>query len=148
VVAASRWEDHVRQDPDSPGMTALTSPVRREGCCEVNASRLTLVRGVHTAVYVVMSASALLLLYAGVTGESGPWLSVALTLLSIQTVVFIGNGLTCPLTELAVRYGARTGHVFETFLLERFTRYTFRFFASATVAGAALLVLRGLGLLG
>ncbi len=104
--------------------------------------RLALVRGVHTAIYVVMAVSTLALLYAGITGSEGLWLWVAMVLLAIEVVVFAGSGLKCPLTAMAVRYGAKTGHVFDTFLPERFTRYTFRFFGSIMAIGLLLILLR------
>jgi hypothetical protein len=113
-----------------------------------HAQRLTIVRAVHTAIYVVMAASTLLLVYAGLTGWQGRLLWVALGLLAIESVVFLGNGVTCPLTSLAVRYGAEKGYAFDTFLPERATRYTFRFFGSLMVIGVVLLALRWAGVLG
>ncbi len=113
-----------------------------------NAQRLALVRAVHTAIYIVMAASTFLLLYAGITGAEGVWLRAALALLGIETIVFVGSGMKCPLTAVAVKYGARTGHVFDTFLPERFTRYTFRFFGTVMVIGLLLLAARWLGILG
>ena len=109
---------------------------------------LTLVRAVHTAVYVVMVSAILVLLYAGATAYVGVWLWVSLGLLFIETVVFVGNGLRCPLTALAVRYGATTGHAFDTFLPERATRYTFRFFGSLMVVGLFMLMVRHSGVIG
>jgi hypothetical protein len=108
---------------------------------------LQLIRTVHTAIYVVMATSTLLLVYAGVTGATGLWLWWALALLAIESAVFVGFGFNCPLTGLAVEYGAKTGHVFDTFLPERATRYTFRFFGALMALGLALLGLRWLGLL-
>jgi hypothetical protein len=95
-----------------------------------DAHRLALVRAVHTLIYIVMATSTLLLVYAGLTGAHGWWLWVALTLLAVETVVFAANGMKCPLTSLAVSYGAETGYAFDTFLPERATRHTFRFFGS------------------
>jgi hypothetical protein len=113
-----------------------------------DARLLVLVRGVHTAIYIVMVVSIFVLLYAGVTGYVGPWLWVALGLLAVETVVFVGNGLKCPLTALAVRYGAETGYAFDTFLPERVTRHTVRFFGSLMVLGLVLLTMRWVGALG
>lgn len=112
-----------------------------------DAHRLAAVRGVHTAVYVVMVVAIIVLLYAGATGYVGPWLRVALGLLAGETVVFVGNGFRCPLTAMAVRYGAETGHAFDTFLPERVTRQTFRFFGSLMGVGLLMLAVRSLGAL-
>lgn len=112
------------------------------------AQTLALVRFVHTAIYLVMAMSVFVLLYAGITGAAGWWLWTALTLLAVESAVFLGNGLKCPLTALAVQYGAEKGYAFDTFLPERATRYTFRFFGTLMVIGLALLALRWIGILG
>ena len=72
---------------------------------------------------------------------------MAMALLGVEIVVFAGSGMKCPLTALAVRYGAETGHVFDTFLPERFTRHTFRVFGTVMSVGLLLLALRWLGLI-
>jgi hypothetical protein len=113
-----------------------------------DGDRLNLIRTVHTAIYLVMAASTIVLVYSGLSGATGPWLWVALLLLAVESAVFAGYGFKCPLTDLAVRYGARTGHVFDTFLPERATRYTFRVFGSLMALGLLLLALRWLHVLG
>ena len=109
---------------------------------------LTLIRAVHTTIYLVMAVSTFVLVYAGLTGAQGTWLWIALLLLVVETLVFVGNGMKCPLTGLAVRYGAEKGYVFDTFLPERATRYTFNFFGTVMVVGLGLLILRWAGILG
>lgn len=109
---------------------------------------LTMVRAVHTAIYLVMVSAILVLLYAGATAYVGAWLWVSLGLLTVETVVFVGNGFKCPLTALAVRYGAVTGYAFDTFLPERATRYTFRFFGSLMMVGLVMLAVRYADMLG
>lgn len=104
--------------------------------------RLTLVRGLHTAVYLVMVSAIGILLYAGITGYTGPWLWLSLGLLGAESVIFVGNGFACPLTALAVRYGAEKGYAFDTFLPENVTRHTFRFFGTLMVIGLVLLIVR------
>ena len=107
-----------------------------------DTSTLAFIRTTHTAIYLVMASSTLILLYAGVTGASGWWLWLVLALLAVETVVFAGNGFRCPLTGLAVKYGAEKGYAFDTFLPERATRYTFHVFGSLMVLGLLLLALR------
>ena len=108
---------------------------------------LQLVRSAHTLIYAVMVAAIGVLLYAGVSGYAGRWLWVSLGLLAIEAVVFFGNGMRCPLTAVAVHYGAEKGHAFDTLLPERFTRYTFRVFGSLTAIGVVLMALRWIGVL-
>ncbi len=63
--------------------------------------RLTLVRAVHTVIYLVMAASSFVVLYGGVSGAHGVWLWVAAVLVGIESIVFAASGLKCPLTALA-----------------------------------------------
>jgi hypothetical protein len=109
---------------------------------------LAIVRTTHTIIYLVMACATFILLHSGITGSHGPWLYVALVLLGVESAVFIGNGMKCPLTKLAVKYGAEKGYAFDTFLPERFTRYTFRFFGTIMSVGLILLAARWFGLIG
>lgn len=109
---------------------------------------LFLVRLFHTLIYFVMVAAIGGLLYAGIAGYSGTWLWFSLGLLDFESVVFVGNGMKCPLTAVAVRFGAEKGYAFDTLLPERATRYTFRFFGTLMVAGLVLMVLRWTGVIG
>lgn len=105
--------------------------------------RLALVRGVHTAIYLVMASSVFVVLYAGITGAHGPWLWAAGALVGVECVVFAASGMKCPLTAVAARYGPG---VSDTFLPERFTQLTFAIFTPLIVLGALLMAARVLGL--
>lgn len=105
---------------------------------------LALVRGVHTAIYLVMVLAILLVLYAGVTSDAGPWLWIAATLVFAETVVFAGTGMKCPLTALAARYAGPATKVSDTFFPERWTRHTLGVFGPIMIVGFALLAWRWL----
>ena len=107
-----------------------------------DAQRLTLVRAAHTAIYVVMAASALVVLAAGITGARGPWLWIAAGLVAVESAVFAAYGFKCPLTAIAVKYGATKDGAYDTFFPERCTRYTFRVFGPVILVGFALLAAR------
>jgi hypothetical protein len=106
--------------------------------------RLETVKAVHTLIYAVMVAAIVYILYCGVTDTTGTLLFVAIGLVTVEAIVFLGNGRRCPLTTLAQRLGDRTGHVGDTFLPERCTRYTFGVFGSLFVVGLALVVVNAL----
>jgi hypothetical protein len=113
-----------------------------------DGQRLAVVRGVHTLIYVVMSASVFVMLYAGMSGASGAWLWPALALVAIESVVFVGNGLRCPFTALARRYSGEENPVSDTFFPERMTRHTFAVFGPMILIGLAFLVVRWVGMFG
>jgi len=108
---------------------------------------LSLIRALHTAIYLVMVAAIAIIWHAALTGRFGPALWIALALLTVESAVFLGNGRRCPLTALAVRYGAEQGYAFDTCLPERATRYTFRVFGTLMLLGLVALILRWTGLL-
>ena len=110
-----------------------------------NAQKLTLVRVAHAAVFIVMTISTVAVLYAGVTGARGPWLGVALFMLAGEVVVFVGNGMRCPLTTWAVNYGAESGHVFDVFAPNWLMQALFRTETVLALLGIALIVLAELG---
>ncbi|MFY8154499.1 MAG: hypothetical protein ACOVOI_20670, partial [Hyphomicrobiales bacterium] len=86
---------------------------------------------------------ALLVLFAGLTGAKGPWLPPALILVLIESVVFIGFGLKCPLSAVVARH-ADGAPVSDTLMPERLTRHTFKVFGPISAVGLALLTLRSL----
>ncbi|MDB5451759.1 MAG: hypothetical protein JWO33_337 [Caulobacteraceae bacterium] len=109
-----------------------------------DVQRLGLVRWVHTTIYVVMAACVLIVLYGGITGARGAWLGPAFVLVCGESLVFAVSGMKCPLTALAVKYGARHGAAFDTFLPERLTRHTLMVFGPLAIAGVGLVLVRWL----
>lgn len=110
-----------------------------------DAQRLALVRTVHTVIYIVMAGSIFALLWAGVSGASGPWLWLALVMTAIEVAVFAGSGMKCPLTAVATRYGAKPGH--DTFFPQSITRHTLAFFGPLLAISLLLIAVRWSGVL-
>jgi len=107
-----------------------------------HAQMLFLVRVVHTIIYLIMAASVVFILFSSIFGYFGPLLIVATILVGSEVAVFAASGMRCPLTGLAKKYGAEKGYVFDTFLPEILTKYTFRFFGLLLVIGLVGLALR------
>ena len=112
-----------------------------------DAQMLAAVRLVHTLIYLVNAGACFVLLYAGLSGFSGELLWISMALVAGEAAILFANRRRCPLSGIAVRYGAKeTEFFYDTFLPERLTRYTVHFFSAVVLLGLALLVLRGLGL--
>jgi hypothetical protein len=109
------------------------------------ANTLALIRTLHTAIYIVMAAAVFALFYASLTGARPLWFWPALLLVSGEIAVFVGFGMKCPLTALAVQNGASPGD--DTFLPEPITRHTLTFFGPLIALTALLLLVRYLELL-
>jgi hypothetical protein len=111
-----------------------------KGGAAVRKSRipmLTLIRGVHSVIYIILAAGVCLLLFAALTAYSGPLVITAAMAVAIEVTVFTANGFQCPLTNLAREYGAEegNGYAFDTVLPERITRRTFRMFGILLALG-------------
>jgi hypothetical protein len=127
-----------------PGAAGLAAQFAFAWFPLLQSQPLTAVRAVHTAIYAVMTAATAYLLYAALAGARGPWLWISLGLLAMESAIFVGSGFKCPLSAVAVRYGAGEGLLSDTFLPERLTRHTFHIFAPLILLGVALLSVRWL----
>src|SRR5438128_180389 len=88
---------------------------------------LFLIRTFHTTIYIILVVSVVFLLVSAIIGYFGPLLLAALLFIGIEVIVFVASGMKCPLTDLAKKYRAEKGYVFDSFLPESLTKYTFRF---------------------
>ncbi len=63
----------------------------------------------HSIVFVVISLAILYVWYAIFANVTGLPLALAVGLILLEIGVYVGNGLRCPLTHLARRYGDISG---------------------------------------
>jgi hypothetical protein len=103
---------------------------------------LTLIRTVHSAIFMVMLSAIGWFVATGVTGRRDRSVAVAAGLVAIESGVFLANSGVCPLTPLAERYGARRGGVSDIFLPDALAR-TIPLWATTLVAIGAILHIRG-----
>lgn len=66
----------------------------------------------HTPIFLVQSAAILYILYSAVFDMRSVWLWVAVMMVLLEMVVYLGNGARCPLTKLAAQMGDETGNDF------------------------------------
>ena len=100
--------------------------------------RLSLIRGAHSAVFLVELASILWLVVSGLAGRRDRSVAVAAGLVAVEAAVFVANRGVCPLTPLAERHGAASGSVSDIFLPDPVAR-TIPAWSSALVALAVAL---------
>lgn len=115
----------------------MTPPMAYPG---TDQTKLAIVKVVHTVIYIVMANATLYVFVAGVMGLHDGVVWTAVGLVALEAVVFFGNGMRCPLTTLAQKYGDPSGHVGDTLFPEACTRYTFRVFGTLFVVGLLLIL--------
>ena len=89
-----------------------------------------------------MSACLLYILYCGITRTYNWILVVAISAILIEGTALILSHWRCPLTSLAIKYGAEKGSVTDTFLPKWIAR---NFFHISTIVFAISLVLLAFG---
>lgn len=103
---------------------------------------LAAIRFVHTLIYIVMAVAVFAIIYCGIVDRFDWLLYTSIGLVVLECVVFVGNGMVCPLTNMAKANGAEKGYVFDAFLPERWTRFTPAIFGTLFGIGLLLLVWR------
>jgi hypothetical protein len=110
-----------------------------------NTRLLFLVKFVHTLAFFVLAPSTLYIFYCGLSGQRDVLLWWALGLVTLESVVFLGNGRRCPLTKLAQQLGDPTGNdlIADLFLPEWLAQRIMPIFGSMFVIGLLLLMFNG-----
>lgn len=103
--------------------------------------RLTVIRAVHSGVFLVELAAIAWLVLSGLMGRRDRSVAIAGGLVAIESAVFVANRGVCPLTPLAERHGASNGSVSDIFLPDVVAR-TIPIWATTLVAVGVALHLR------
>jgi hypothetical protein len=104
--------------------------------------KLTALRAVHSAVFLVELSAIGWLVVTGLTGRRDRSVAVAASLVAVESAVFVLNAGVCPLTPLAERHGASRGSVSDIFLPDAIAR-TIPIWSTALLALAVVLHVRG-----
>jgi hypothetical protein len=84
---------------------------------------LVAVKGLHTLIWFLVEASVGYLVYAGLRKRKGRDVTVAASIVVAESVVFLANGASCPLTPLAESLGAESGSVTDIYLPKWLAHY-------------------------
>lgn len=103
---------------------------------------LVLVKLLHTAVWAVMAAAVLYVVYCGLAGGGGALLAVCVGLVLLETAVLLFNKWRCPLTDVAARYAAPGRDNFDIYLPEWLARHNKGIFGGLFVFGLLLVSAR------
>jgi len=101
------------------------------------------VKAFHSLAVLVFAAAAVYLMYSGLTGHRDVWTVAALVAVAVETAVYLGFGVKCPLTMLARWLGDDGGHdyLFEWLLGRQRIGLVSRSLAVLAAVGVALVLL-------
>ena len=77
---------------------------------------LAVIKGVHTAIFVSISAAVVLTLWDGIRGKPATRTAVAGGVVLTESLLYVSNNQVCPLTPLAEEFGADRGSVVDLYL--------------------------------
>ncbi|HVS04840.1 MAG TPA: hypothetical protein VHK65_01570 [Candidatus Dormibacteraeota bacterium] len=77
---------------------------------------LAAIKMVHTLAWFSIESGVGYLLYAGLRRQSDRRAAVAGAVVVGESLIFAANGFRCPLTKLAVKFGAKRGGVTDIFI--------------------------------
>ena len=86
-------------------------------------SRLTLIKLIHTLVWVFFNIVIFYLFYAVVIGKIDKWVWICLGLIAFETMVLLMFKMMCPLTLLARKYSDSAKDNFDIYLPNWLARY-------------------------
>jgi glycerol uptake facilitator-like aquaporin len=72
--------------------------------------KLFVLKLIHTIIFLVESAAILYLVESGARRRYGRKRNIAIGLVAAETVVYLGNKQTCPMTNMARSLGDETGN--------------------------------------
>jgi len=114
-------------------MVELKTPAR---------TSLSLIKLLHTAIWVMFSACVIYVVIAGIVGISGITVRVAAALILMETGILLFNRWSCPLTGLARRYTDDRRDNFDIFLPEWMARHNKTICGLLFTLGLVLVLLR------
>ena len=86
-------------------------------------TKLTLIKILHSIIWLFFNGVIFYMLYAAVTGRIGPWFWIGYGLFAIEGLVLLAFRFYCPLTLWARKYSDSTRHNFDIYLPEWLAKY-------------------------
>ncbi len=77
---------------------------------------IVIIKLVHSAIFLLNSASILHIFWAGVRNRPSRWTGPALAAALVESIVFVAGRGRCPLTTMVENLGADNGRVSDIFL--------------------------------
>lgn len=87
-------------------------------------STLTLIKAIHTAIWLFFNGVMAYLFYAVAVDRINTWVWVCLSLFAVEGLILLVFKYRCPLTILARRYSSSVQDNFDIFLPNWLARYT------------------------
>jgi hypothetical protein len=99
-----------------------------------NASKLTLIKIIHTIIWIFFNVVIFYMLYAVLTNKLDKWLWIGYGLFMLEGIVLLLFRFFCPLTVMARKYSDSTKANFDIFIPNWLAKYNKLIYTSILVA--------------
>ena len=103
---------------------------------------LSLIKGLHTLIWLFFNVVIFYLLYAAITGRLDHWLWLGYGLIALEGLVLLGFNFFCPLTILARQYSDSPADNFDIYLPNWLAKNTKLIYTSLVLISAIITVYR------
>lgn len=107
-----------------------------------NATRLIIIKILHTAIWAVFVAIIAYVVWCGITGNISAYSWLAAGAVVAEGIVLLLFKGSCPLTVVARRYSTSTAENFDIYLPNWLAKYNKVIFTTVFLLGVVLMVIR------
>lgn len=108
----------------------------------MKATKLILIKVVHTAIWLFFNVVIFYLLYAAITSKIDKWVWICIGLVIGEGLVLVAFKMFCPLTVLARKYSDSTEENFDIFLPNWLAKYNKLIYTSIFCIAVIIVIYR------
>lgn len=105
-------------------------------------SRLTLIKIVHTLIWIFFNVVIFYLLYAVIVNKIDKWVWICIGFVLAEVIVLLCFNLRCPLTVIARRYSDSTRDNFDIYLPNWLARHNKVIYSGIVLLSIGILIWR------
>ena len=106
------------------------------------AAKLTLIKTIHTAIWIFYNVVIFYLLYAVIAGKIDKWIWIGLGVFLIEAIVLLIFKMKCPLTIIARRYSDSGKDNFDIYIPNWLAKHNKMIYLSILVIIILILIYR------
>ena len=104
--------------------------------------KLTLVKTIHTVIWVFFNVVIFYLLYAVIAGKIDIWVWICLGFIALESLILLVFKSVCPVTLIAEKYSDSAKDNFDIYLPEWLARHNKKIYSSIVFAAILILLYR------
>jgi hypothetical protein len=104
-------------------------------------SGLRLIKTLHTIIWAILASTVVFVAWSGLTASVSGWSWMAVAAVTIEGIVLLIFGGSCPLTKVARKYTSSTRDNFDIYLPTWLAKYNKIIFGTIFIFGLVLMLI-------